>query len=102
MKKVLAILIALCAVTAVPVAVGAAQPSSRIENAGSEPQAQGGKGTVTLIAGDEDATFRLYSVTGQLLRTVKVSAQGRVTIDMPKGFYLVKCAGHWSHKVVVK
>ncbi len=102
MKKVLAILLVWCAATAVPMAVQAVPASSRIETVSNEPQALGGKGTVTLIAGDEDATFRLYSVTGQLLRTVKVSAQGRVTIDMTKGFYLVKCAGHWSHKVVVK
>lgn len=102
MKKILAILLVLCSVTATPIVTAAAPVSSRVEAVSNEPQVLGGKGSITLIAGDEDATFRLYSVTGQLLRTVKVSAQGRVTIDMKKGFYLVKCAGHWSHKVVVK
>ena len=61
-----------------------------------------GSVSVTMVAGDGDTTFNIYSITGQLIKTVRVNAGTRVTIDMPKGFYIVKCAGRWSRKVVVK
>ena len=38
----------------------------------------------------------------KLIKSVKVSAGTKVTIDFPKGFYIVKCVGKWSRKVVVK
>ena len=77
--------------------------SPRIEQvSGDETTVTGGKGTIAMVAGDSDATFNIYSITGQLIKTVKVSAGTRMTIDMPKGFYIVKCAGRWSRKVVVK
>ena len=102
MKKWCSIVIALAALLGGGARIAAIPVPARVEAASSIPQAQGSKGTILLVAGDEETVFRVYSVTGQLLRTVKVSAQARVTIDMPKGFYIVKCAGHWSHKVVVK
>lgn len=75
----------------------------RIEQVAAEDaNAVGGKGTIALTAGESDVTFNVYSITGQLLRSVKVSAGTRVTIETPKGFYIVKCAGRWSRKVVVK
>ncbi len=75
----------------------------RVEQVSSdETTVTGGKGTIAMVAGESDATFSIYSITGQLIKTVRVSAGTRVTIDMPKGFYIVKCAGRWSRKVVVK
>ena len=80
-----------------------ANATPRIEQvANDEPTVTGNKGTIVLVAADSDATFSIYSVTGQLLRTVKVNAGTKITVEIPKGFYIVKCTGHWSRKVVVK
>jgi hypothetical protein len=75
----------------------------RVEQVSSdETTVVGGKGTIAMVAGDSDATFNIFSITGQLIKTVRVNAGTKVTIDVPKGFYIVKCAGKWSRKVVVK
>lgn len=75
----------------------------RVEQVASEETTViGGKGTIAMVAGDNDATFNIYSITGQLIKSVRVSAGTKVTIDVPKGFYIVKCTGRWSRKVVVK
>lgn len=73
--------------------------SQRVESAAS---VIGSMGHITFNAGNSDTVFRIYSITGQLIKTVKVSADGHVTIDMPKGFYVVRCDGQWSRKVIVK
>ncbi len=75
----------------------------RVEQVSSEETTvYGGKGTIAMVAGDSDATFNIYSITGQLIKSVRVSAGTKVTIEIPKGFYIVKCSGRWSRKVVVK
>ena len=75
----------------------------RVEQVSSdETTVIGGKGTIAMVAGDSDATFNIYSITGQLIKTVRVNAGTKVIIDVPKGFYIVKCSGRWSRKVVVK
>ena len=75
----------------------------RVEQVSSEETTvYGGKGTIAMVAGDSDATFNIYSITGQLIKSVRVNAGTKVTIDVPKGFYIVKCSGRWSRKVVVK
>ncbi len=82
--------------------LAAASPAAGIENVGSGASAYGGNGRITLIAGNHDAQFSIYSVTGQLIKTVRVGADQRLSVDVPKGFYVVKCSGQWSRKVVVK
>ncbi len=102
MKRLLYIL-TICLSLAVSAATVTAYAVPRIEQVASgEASVVGGKGTIAMVAGESDVTFSIYSITGQLIRTVKVSAGTRVTIDAPKGFYIVKCAGRWSRKVVVK
>ena len=59
-------------------------------------------GHIVLTAGSAEAVFNIYSITGQLLKTVKVPADGHVTVDLPKGFYIVRYKNQWSRKVVVK
>lgn len=68
----------------------------------SSATVQGGVGHITLIAGNVAEEFSLYSITGQLLRVVQVPANSQVTIDAPKGFYIVRCGSQWSRKVVVR
>ena len=84
-------------VTAMPDGGGAAQ---RMESVAAN--ATGGTGRITLSAGSSDAVFQIYSITGQLIKTVRVNADSHSTVEMPKGFYVVKCNGQWSRKVIVK
>ncbi len=102
MKRVLYILTLVLVLGVVtPGAAALAEP--RIEQvAADEANATGGKGCIAMTAGESDATFNVYSITGQLIKTVKVNAGTKATIDFPKGFYIVKCVGKWSRKVVVK
>ena len=102
MKRLLYIF-AICVALAVGTESVAVFAVPRIEQVSSEEATVvGGKGTIAMVAGDSNETFSIFSITGQLIKSVHVSAGTRVTIDMPKGFYIVKCAGRWSRKVVVK
>ena len=74
----------------------------RVETVATGPTAQGAEGRIVFTAGSSDATFNIYSITGQLVKVVRVSADQRVTVDFPKGFYIVKCSNQWSRKVVVR
>jgi hypothetical protein len=74
----------------------------RVENASTGPAAQGAEGRIVFTAGSNDATFNVYSITGQLVKVVRVSADQRTSVDFPKGFYIVKCNNQWSRKVVVR
>ena len=74
----------------------------RVETAATGPTAQGAEGRIVFTAGNSDATFNVYSITGQLVKVVKVNAEQRVSVDFPKGFYIVKCSNQWSRKVVVR
>lgn len=66
------------------------------------PSVQGGVGRIMFASAGHEATFRVYSITGQLLKVVKVAADQTVSAEFPKGFYIVKCGDAWSRKVVVK
>jgi len=103
MKRALYIVVCLLAVglaQAVPV------PDNflpqRVETVTTGPTALGAEGRIVFTAGNSDATFNVYSITGQLIKVVRVNADQRVTVDFPKGFYIVKCGSQWSRKVVVR
>lgn len=102
MKRLLYILVAVVALGAVTPSINAVAVPRIEQVAGDDPTVVGGKGTIAMAAGESDATFNVYSITGQLIKSVKVSAGTKVTMDFPKGFYIVKCVGKWSRKVVVK
>lgn len=72
------------------------------ESVSASPAVKGGTGHIYFWAGSQDATFNIYSITGQLVRVVRVNGGTRATIEMPKGFYVVRRGGQWSCKVVVK
>ena len=74
----------------------------RVETATTGPAAQGAEGRIVFTAGNNDATFNVYSITGQLVKVVRVNAEQRVSVDFPKGFYIVRCSNQWSRKVVVR
>lgn len=103
MKRVLYILTCLLAI-----GVAQAIPSpdnflpQRVETAATGPTAQGAEGRIVFIAGNSDAVFNVYSITGQLIKVVRVGSDQRTSVDFPKGFYIVKCNDQWSRKVVVR
>lgn len=103
MKRMLYIVACLLAVSA---AVAVPAPDNflpqRVETAVTGPVAQGAEGRIVFIAGNSDVTFNVYSITGQLVKVVRVSADQRTSVDFPKGFYIVKCGNQWSRKVVVR
>ena len=74
----------------------------RIEATVTGPVAQGAEGRIVFTAGSSDVAFNVYSITEQLVKVVRVSADQRVSVDFPKGFYIVKCGNQWSRKVVVR
>ncbi len=45
--------------------------------------------------------FGIYSITGQLIKSVKVLPHTSTTIILPKGYYIVKC-DKWAKQVVVR
>ena len=97
---ILTILLTVGAVQAIPVSDNFLP--QRVETAQTGPTAQGAEGCIVFTAGSSDATFNVYSITGQLVKVVRVSADQRTTVDFPKGFYIVKCSNQWSRKVVVR
>lgn len=60
-----------------------------------------GNGVIVLNNNSEEAvTFNIYSITGQMIKSVTIQG-GNSNIDLPKGFYIVKC-NQWSKRVIVK
>ena len=74
----------------------------RVETTVTGPVAQGAEGRIIFTAGNSDVTFNVYSITGQQIKVVRVSADQRASVDFPKGFYIVRCGNQWSRKVVVR
>lgn len=52
------------------------------------------------VSADTPVRFYIYSITGQLVKAVDL-AQGTVAIELPRGYYIVKCS-EWSRQVVVR
>ncbi len=103
-KAVIILMIALCGVT-FPCMRAVAQ-SGDSENVSvpvaiTTPSLKSGTGQIELIsATDEQTTFFIYSITGQLIKRVNVTS-GAVTVELKRGYYIVKCE-KWSKRAVVK
>lgn len=52
------------------------------------------------VPGDRDVRVYVYALTGQLVKNVD-ARPGVTTVDLPAGYYIVKC-GHLSQRVVVR
>jgi len=102
MKKLLILLVVCAAVGVASQAWAVPEPVPAVENVAGVPSVKGGDGRIYFYAGSSDAVFSVYSITGQLVRTVKVNADTHATIDISKGFYIVRYYNLWSRKVVVK
>ena len=49
---------------------------------------------------DKTTKFLIYSITGQVIKTITVSS-GEVIVELPKGYYIVKCE-NWSKQAIVR
>ena len=109
MKKILTILLVSLAFGGVS---AYAEPESatvaqRIESASATPVVKGGVGRIypdsrTLyFIGVWHACENLYS-TDLGGNVVKLTDDSHVSVELPKGFYIVRCSGFGSVKVVVK
>ncbi|MBQ2838210.1 MAG: T9SS type A sorting domain-containing protein [Muribaculaceae bacterium] len=76
-------------------------PAQSIENIATHASVKATSGAITLVANsDEPIQFHIYSITGQAIKTITLS-QGTTTIELPRGYYIVKC-NYWSKTVIVK
>lgn len=57
-------------------------------------------GSVIELFADSPTKFEIFSITGQLIRTVNVGNTS-VRVELPKGFYIVKCDS-WTKRVMIK
>ena len=81
-----------------------AKPAPRhapIESQAEAPAVSAVQGAVIIANGSDDTTFSIFSITGQVIKTIRLGAGSSVTIDLPQGFYIVRCQD-WARKVLVK
>ena len=79
-----------------PLAIADSRPAVETVTASVRP----GHGYLELsVKGDTAQRFHIYSITGQLVKTVDVI--GVANVELPNGLYIVKCS-EWSKQVIVK
>jgi len=105
-KHLLNILSAVVVATGMAGTSAVAAAAARIDSsiAVGEPQACIVPGGVELSAPADAADavrFMVYSITGQVIKTVDVKAGVPVTVELPAGVYIVKC-DKWSHRIIVR
>lgn len=67
----------------------------------SQPQIKVLPGRIEIsVAGDEPHQVAIYALTGQVVKTLTLTS-GVTSIDLPAGYYIVKC-DRVSCRVVVK
>lgn len=57
------------------------------------------QGIELTVTDGETHHFYIYSITGQMVKSMDVNES--VTVDLPQGYYIVKCKD-WSKKIVVR
>ena len=103
MKRVAIILLTVAALGGSAAMLANPDAIQHIEASAGVARVDGGVGRITFTAANTgNAVFHVYSITGQLLRVVKLDANATTTVEMAKGFYLVRYNSQWSRKVVVK
>lgn len=73
----------------------------RQEVTASEPSVMARRGAIDIAcpADGKAYTFQIFSITGQLIKKVQL-CDGRTSIDLAKGCYVVRCEV-WVKKIVV-
>lgn len=104
-KFITYILTTLMFVLAAGLQASAADASTRFEQQSVTPEASSVRiaaGHVELSAnGSQPASFAIYAITGQLVKTVTVSPGTSITVELPKGIYVVR-GDNWAKQIVVR
>lgn len=105
MKKSLYISLILAASTPTWMSMQAQAPSAeQIESQlvdVAAPSVRAIDGVLELYCGhQQNVTFKIFSITGQLVKSVTV-ASASARIELPKGFYIVKC-DKWTRRVMLR
>ncbi len=67
----------------------------------TQPQVRVLHGQIEItVTGEDDCQVKIYTLTGQVIKSLS-AAPGVTTVDLPKGYYIVKC-DRVSCRVVVK
>ena len=87
---------------ALPMPVVAGEQKPQIEERSSEQPLVKVSGTVIELRSpnQEAVKFQIFSITGQLIKTLTVKGLP-VKVELPKGFYIVKC-DNWTKRVMLK
>lgn len=87
------------ATTLAPAAMASQAPArQQVETVSSSVRPCAGYLEITATA-DAPMRFYIYSITGQLVKSIDVL--GTVQVELPHGYYIVKCS-EWSKQVIVK
>lgn len=95
----------LTATVALTAGVTVAQPAGaeapRVSEAVAQPVVKVVRGHVEIhLPGDESRQVQVYALTGQLVKTVEVQP-GVTVLELPAGYYIVKC-DRLSQRVIVR
>lgn len=78
-----------------------AQEPGITATASAEPTIKINSGNLEISVPDDTIyNFNIYSITGQLVKTLKLS-DGTASVELPRGCYIVKCE-KWSKKIVIR
>lgn len=109
MKRIIQSIITSAAIilAASPVALAIGAPTPDVEalgigTAADVPSLKATEGGIELKASNADrCVFAVYSITGQLVKTVEVAAASSQTVPLSGGCYIVRCSA-WAKKIVVR
>lgn len=100
MKCMTKILLLIASIAAPTVMEASPAPRQWTMNQNDSPKVSVAQGCLVISAAtDCDAAFEIYSITGQLVKRVKL-ANGTATVELHRGCYIIRCQ-NWSKKVVV-
>ncbi|PWL58716.1 MAG: hypothetical protein DBY35_12240 [Bacteroidales bacterium] len=101
-KKIMTLAIAACLAFAMPAVTFAQSADDDLTSSMtvSAPSMKAVPQGIELTVTDgETHHFYIYSITGQMVKSMDVVES--VTVDLPQGYYIVKCKD-WSKKIVVR
>lgn len=101
MKRTIISIALSIALAAMPVAaVAQSFESDSISAVDNAPSVKAISGGIQITVSDNTARqFYIYSITGQMVKAIETGET--VSVDLPQGCYIVKCAS-WSKKIVVR
>ncbi len=99
-RLIVSIAILACSVSLLPSLIQADNSGQEMSVIVSAPTIKTVSQGIELTVPDgESHQFYIYSITGQMIKSVEV--RETAIVDLPCGYYIVKCR-EWSKKIVVK